>query len=237
MKNIAFLDRELTVEERSLFSSGYKNVIGAVRSSWRIVSSAEEKEKSKGKAANVALTRKYRQNLEDEITSICEDVLDVLDKHLIPSATSGESIVFYAKMQVPSLFHKTFLMKVSRVGDYHRYLSEFGVDDRRKGSVEKSLAAYKDALNVAVAELPPTSPLRLGLALNFSVFCYEILESHDRAVNVAQQAFDDALARIDDLPEDEYKDSTLIMELLRDNINLWTSDNNSGMFYTCDIVA
>ena len=108
MKNIAFLDRELTPEERNLFSVGYKNVIGSARASWRIVSSVEEKEESEGNAANVALTRRYKQKIEDEITSICEEVLDVVDKHLIPSATSGESIVFYAKMQVLSLSCKHF---------------------------------------------------------------------------------------------------------------------------------
>lgn len=108
MKNIAFLDRELTPEERNLFSVGYKNVIGSARASWRIVSSVEEKEESEGNAANVALTRRYKQKIEDEITSICEEVLDVVDKHLIPSATSGESIVFYAKMQVLSLSRKHF---------------------------------------------------------------------------------------------------------------------------------
>ena len=113
-------------------------------------------------------------------------------------------------------------------------MSEFGVDNRRKGSVEKSLAAYKDALNVAVAELPPAVPLRLGLVLNFSVFCHEILESHDRAVHVAQQALDDARTGLDDLSETHYKDAMPIMQLLRDNIDLWTS-NEEGRLHICDI--
>ena len=108
MKNIAFLDRELTSEERNLFSVGYKNLIGGARASWRIVSSVEEKEEKLGNAAQVTLVKGYKQKIEDEITGICEDVLDVLDKHLIPSATSGESIVFYAKMQVLSLSRKHF---------------------------------------------------------------------------------------------------------------------------------
>ena len=112
-------------------------------------------------------------------------------------------------------------------------MSEFGVDNRPEGSVEKSLAAYKDALGVAV-ELPPTVPLRLGLALNFSVFCYEILGSHDRAVHVAQTALDDTRTGLDDLSETHYRDATSIMQLLRDNINLWTSDKE-GTFHTCDI--
>ena len=73
-------------------------------------------------------------------------------------------------------------------------------------------------------ELPPTHPIRLGLALNFSVFYYEILNSPDRACRLAKAAFDDAIAELDTLSEESYKDSTLIMQLLRDNLTLWTSD-------------
>jgi len=91
------------------------------------------------------------------------------------------------------------------------------------------LIAYKSASDIAVTELPPTHPIRLGLALNFSVFYYEILNSPDRACQLAKQAFDDAIAELDTLSEDSYKDSTLIMQLLRDNLTLWTSDmSNEG---------
>jgi 14-3-3 protein epsilon len=62
------------------------------------------------------------------------------------------------------------------------------------------------------------------LALNFSVFYYEILNSPDRACTLAKQAFDEAIAELDTLGEESYKDSTLIMQLLRDNLTLWTSD-------------
>merc|ERR1711964_739630 len=78
--------------------------------------------------------------------------------------------------------------------------------------------------DVAQTELTPTHPIRLGLALNFSVFYYEILNSPDRACHLAKQAFDDAIAELDTLSEESYKDSTLIMQLLRDNLTLWTSD-------------
>ena len=100
MNNVASEDRDLTVEERNLLSVAYKNVIGARRASWRIVTSIEQKEESKGNSQQVGLIKEYRQKIEAELAKICDDILDVLDKHLIPSAKSGESKVFYHKMYV-----------------------------------------------------------------------------------------------------------------------------------------
>ncbi|KAL5992534.1 14-3-3 protein 6 [Asimina triloba] len=199
---------ELSVEERNLLSVAYKNVIGARRASWRIISSIEQKEESRGNDDHVAAIRGYRGKIESELTNICNSILRLLDSRLIPSAASGDSKVFYLKMK----------------GDYHRYLAEFKTGADRKEPAENTLAAYKSAQDIATAELPPTHPIRLGLALNFSVFYYEILNSPDRACSLAKQAFDEAIAELDTLGEESYKDSTLIMQLLRDNLTLWTSD-------------
>ncbi|XP_030292823.1 14-3-3 protein epsilon isoform X2 [Sparus aurata] len=209
MKKVASMDVELTVEERNLLSVAYKNVIGARRASWRIISSLEQKEETKGdKEDKLKMIREYRKTVETELKSICNDILDVLDKHLILAAATGESKVFYYKMK----------------GDYHRYLAEFATGNDRKEAAENSLVAYKAASDIALTELPPTHPIRLGLALNFSVFYYEILNSPDRACKLAKEAFDNAIAELDTLSEESYKDSTLIMQLLRDNLTLWTSD-------------
>ena len=94
-------------------------------------------------------------------------------------------------------------------------------------AAEASLVAYKSASDVADSSLAPTHPIRLGLALNFSVFYYEILNSPDRACRLAKAAFDEAISELDALSEESYKDSTLIMQLLRDNLTLWTSDMQS----------
>lgn len=199
---------ELTVEERNLLSVAYKNVIGARRASWRIISSIEQKEENKGNGTNVEITKEYRSKIEAELNKICKDILSILDKNLITSAKTGESKVFYYKMK----------------GDYHRYLAEFSAENERKQAAEQSLHAYSLATEEATKELAPTHPIRLGLALNFSVFYYEIFNSSDEACRLAKQAFDDAIAELDTLSEDSYKDSTLIMQLLRDNLTLWKSD-------------
>jgi len=94
MKNVAKLDLELSVEERNLLSVGYKNVIGARRASWRIMSSIEQKEETRGNEQNAKRIRDYRQKVEDELFRICNDILSIIDDHLLPSSTSGESTVF-----------------------------------------------------------------------------------------------------------------------------------------------
>lgn len=201
-------DKELSVEERNLLSVAYKNVIGARRASWRIIFSIEQKEESKGNQENVARIRAYRSVVEKELMDICSSILGLLDNNLIPTSSKGESEVFYLKMK----------------GDYHRYLAEFKSSEGKKKEAEETFAAYKAAQDIAMAELAPTHPIRLGLALNFSVFYYEIENSPEKACKLAKQAFDDAIADLDKLTDDSYKDSTLIMQLLRDNLTLWTSD-------------
>ncbi|KAK8924689.1 14-3-3 family protein artA [Metarhizium anisopliae] len=211
MKEVAKLGGELTVDERNLLSVAYKNVVGTRRASWRIISSIEQKEESKGSDKHVSTIKEYRSKIETELEKVCEDVLNVLDESLIPNAASGESKVFYHKMK----------------GDYHRYLAEFASGEKRKGAATAAHEAYKNATDVAQTDLTPTHPIRLGLALNFSVFYYEILNSPDRACHLAKQAFDDAIAELDSLSEESYRDSTLIMQLLRDNLTLWTSSDNA----------
>ena len=126
----AVIDKEeLTVEERNLLSVAYKNVIGARRASWRIISSIEQKEESRGNADHVSVIRDYRSKIETELSNICDGILKLLDSRLIPSAVSGDSKVFYLKMK----------------GDYHRYLAEFKTGAERKEAAESTLTAYKAA--------------------------------------------------------------------------------------------
>ena len=206
-------DAELSVEERNLLSVAYKNVIGARRASWRIISSIETKEESKYTKESdvVRLIQKYKSNVEKELSDICDRILKLLRDHLEETSSAGESKVFYKKMK----------------GDYYRYLAEFKGGEARKNAAEETLLAYKEAENIASNELAPTHPIRLGLALNYSVFLYEVQAKQTEACTLAKQAFDDAIAELDTLDEESYKDSTLIMQLLRDNLTLWTSEEGN----------
>merc|ERR1711903_50537 len=95
--------------------------------------------------------------------------------------------------------------------------------DKKSGHAKDADQAYKLATDKS-NNLAPTHPIRLGLALNYSVFLYEVQSESAKACDLAKQAFDDAIAELDTLDEESYKDSTLIMQLLRDNLTLWTSD-------------
>ena len=71
-------------------------------------------------------------------------------------------------------------------GDYYRYLAEVAVGDKRTAVLDDSQKAYQEAFEIAKSKMQPTHPIRLGLALNFSVFYYEILNSPEKACQLAK---------------------------------------------------
>ena len=213
MKQYVDESGSLSQDERNLLSVAYKNVVGAKRSSWRVLSSLEQK--SGVSEEKTKLAASYREQIEGELKEMCDEVSHLLGKLLKDldsakedSSDSTESKVFYLKMK----------------GDYFRYLSE--VNPKDSVIIGKSEEAYKAAKDVAETTLAATHPIRLGLALNFSVFYYEIKDNPDEACKLAKSAFDNAISELDSQTEDSYKDSTLIMQLLRDNLTLWTSEQD-----------
>merc|ERR1719215_1889375 len=212
MEKVGKTGDELSVEERNLLSVAYKNAVGSRRAAWRIITSVEQKEKTKGNDEQAKHAKEYCGKVEGELDKICNTILALLDGSLIPKASTGEAKVFYQKMKA----------------DYYRYIAEFTDGDKKSTAANNAKLAYEEAQKVAEKDLVVTHPIRLGLALNFSVFQYEVLQDQDAACKMARTAFEDAIAELDNVAEDSYKDSTLIMQLLRDNLTLWTSDQEGG---------
>ncbi|CAG9315443.1 unnamed protein product [Blepharisma stoltei] len=213
MKNVINQATELNVDQRNLLSVGYKNIVGVRRTAWRTISALEAKEDSRGNAKRVELARAYRLKIEEELNKSCQEILDEITLILNKKQNSKEAQVFFLKMQ----------------GDYYRYMAEYQTSEVNRArygnaAAENAARVYQQALDLATAELPPTHPIRLGLALNYSVFFYEVKEQPNEACNMARNAFDQAIAELDNLDEDQYKDSTTIMQLIRDNLTLWTSE-------------
>lgn len=194
----------MSVEQRNLFSVAYKNVVGAIRASWRVLDSVRgggsTPEESK-------FAERLQSELEDELVSVCSDLLSLVNR----PAEDVDGQVFFAKM----------------AGDYNRYMAEVKSSKGEGGTskyAEAAKAEYEKAQKLAKdGGMHPTSPIYLGLALNFSVFHYEILQSAGTACDLAKAAFDGAISELDSLAEEEYKDCTLIMQLIRDNLTLWQS--------------
>lgn len=207
MKEASEIEGCQSSEQRNLLSVAFKNVVGAKRSSWRVLNTLVLNP-DKG-MKNEEMTKDYRTTVEEELRDICNQVLTLLHSFLIPKATDIESKVFYHKMK----------------GDYYRYLAEVASEDDKADITSKSEEAYTEASEIS-KQLPTTHPIRLGLALNFSVFYYEIKNWPKKACELAKTAFESAIEELDVLQEDSYKDSTLIIQLLRDNLTLWSTDNH-----------
>jgi len=194
---------QLSVEERNLLSVAYKNVIGSRRAAWRTLN-----HESENKEGADQILIEYKKQIEQELSDICSEVLGLLEDVLIKNVQDDPAArVFYLKM----------------AGDYYRYLAESAPNN---GNEAKAADFYKQAFDIAEKNLIPTDHIRLGLALNYSVCFYELLKEKKKACDLAKTAFDEAISTLDKLEEADYKDSTLIMQLLRDNLTLWTSDEN-----------
>lgn len=193
---------DLSADERNLLSVAYKNAVGSRRAAWRAVAVDDQP----GGDPMQNPLRVLNKKIEDELEALCLGILDLLESILIkhPRCTE-DAMVFYRKM----------------AGDYYRYLAEFTVGDNLNRYQEKSSNFYKEAMEIAIRIMTPSDPIRLGLALNYSVCLYEIMRRKDEACSLAKRAYDDACLRISDNDQQQFKDARLILNLLRDNLTLW----------------
>lgn len=198
----------LTPEARNSFSVAYKNLVSSRRSSWRILCSEKQKLEAKG-FANIRLIDEKISKIEEELLKYCDEVLEIIDTY-----------IFYPDLVNDDVEYSIFFLKMK--GDYYRYKAEVVRGDEEKKIASKAHEAYKEATEKA-EPLASTNPIKLGLSLNCSVFYYEILNDPNEACSIARTAFSNAIENLEGLSEEHYRDSTLIMQLLRDNLTLWNS--------------
>merc|ERR1719398_103221 len=133
MNEVGQSGTELSTEERNLLSVAYKNAVGSRRAAWRIITSVEQKETSKGNTEQAKYAKEYCGKVEAELQKICDTILGALDGNLIGKASSGESKVFYQKMKA----------------DYYRYIAEFSESDKKAAAAKSAEDAYDAAQKVA----------------------------------------------------------------------------------------
>lgn len=212
MTRVANMGSELSVEERNLLSVAFKNAVGARRSAWRAIVNMMSKDAAESSPFLPGING-YKAKVEAELNAKCEEILNLISKDggFIATATNQEAQVFFMKME----------------GDYYRYLAEFSTGDAMATHAAKALAAYTRAREYCTG-LPPSNPIVLGLALNFSVFYFEVYKKADEACTLARTCFDAAVEEVHKLPEADQRDSTAILTLLRDNLQLWQQELQAG---------
>lgn len=199
----------LNEEEKKLLCDGYKNIISDKRNSLRLLSNLSKKEEEEGKQINhKKQINIIREKIESELLSIFEEVHSILDKYLIPNAQNTETKVFYMKIKA----------------DYYRYHCEFAENDAFEEAKAKAEKIYKEAYDLALKEISIYNSVRLGLALNYSVFEYEIMDNKNDAYNIAQKAYDEVMKVVDDLEKDRTSENLLLIQLLKENLNLWNNE-------------
>jgi 14-3-3 protein epsilon len=196
----------VTSDERNLLSVAFKNLISSKRAACRTITAIEQNPKYAKFSEDLA---KYKQEIETKLTADCQRIVDMIQKEVLSKSCDGEGKAFFVKM----------------VGDYYRYISENAKGAQLEAVKQKALKAYEEANQIS---LPPCNPIKLGLALNFSVFHYEVMKNHKAACELADRALQSALDKIDELEEDDFRDAKSIIELLKENLTLWKEEEDGG---------
>ena len=206
-------DKDLSNDERNLLSIAYKNSVSSRRTALRTIIAYETKEKKKETSTFLPFIQEYHKKVQDELNKACQNILNVIDQTLLKRAEDAEAKVFYSKMK----------------GDYNRYVAEYAEGDLKKQVSDGALAAYKEASESAKG-LPVLNPIALGLALNFSVFYYEVMNDHDTACKIADEALTNANKELPNIDEDaeENRDAVSIVNLLKENLEMWKSETEEN---------
>jgi 14-3-3 protein epsilon len=204
---------DLSSDERNLLSIAYKNTISLDRQAIRTLLAYESKEAKKAESPYLEYIREYKTKVQKELEDLCNKINQTIDSSLLPKATTDEAKVFYHKMK----------------GDYDRYIAENVDGDIKKKYSDLGLSAYNAALEAAKS-IDYKNPIKLGLALNLSVFYYEVVGNKEQACKLAQETLDkskEALTGADE-EEDEVKDAMSIVNLLQENLSMWNSETDDA---------
>ena len=195
---------DVSADVRNLLSVGFKNLISAQRSAWKTVQAIEQNKKYAEYSSNCA---EYKEKISKELEGNCNKIINIVKEHCLPKSGDDEAKVFYLKM----------------IGDYYRYTAETAIGDKLSEVTENAAKYYKQATDAAAA-LKPYNSNKLGLALNYSVFYYELKNDSAKACTIAEEALNGARDEIDNMDNDEARDALSIIELLKENLDLWKEE-------------
>ena len=202
-------DGDFSTEERNLLSVGFKNLIGTSRTAIRTIAAIEQNPKYQKYGDALAA---YKTKIEEELYQQCMQIVNMVKDQCMKVATEHESKAFFLKM----------------IADYYRYIAESAKGDKLEEAKSGAQDFYSQAADIADKDLGACNPVRLGLALNCSVFHYEVLNDHKKACELGEKALQEALEKIDDCDEETFRDAKSIIELLKENLSLWKEEEDEG---------
>ena len=198
----------LTQDERNLLSVAFKNLVSQQRTAIRTIAAIEQNPKYTKFGGPMG---EYKKRIEEELYRNCDDIISVIRTDVLTKSSDDESRAFFLKM----------------IGDYCRYVAESAKGERLEKTKTDALGAYQEACIIAEKSLNACNSIRLGLALNFSVFHYEVMQDVRKACELGDKALQDALDKLDDCDEETFRDAQSIIELLRENLSLWKEEDDN----------
>ena len=199
----------LSTDERNLLSVAFKNLVSQQRTAIRTISAIEQNQKYAKFAGGMG---SYKKSIEEELYRNCDEIINIIKSDVLTKSSDDEGRAFFLKM----------------IGDYCRYIAESAKEERLAKTKNDALLAYQEASTLAEKSLNPCNSIRLGLALNFSVFHYEVMQDVKKACQLGDKALQDALDKLDDCDEETFRDAQSIIELLRENLALWKEEEEGG---------
>lgn len=226
---VHFTGGKLSREERTLFYIAHVRIILPIRNAIKVLN------QHFASPATAGLAQEYRRYLHHELKTFCFTLIDFIQTSLVtPLHTLPDHVVFFLKM----------------VGDLYRYVAELNplshiapTNSHVSVAVGKSPQYqsqhqyyymylcrhyYHEAALVAEKYFAIAQPLRLGVLLAYAVAAFELFRDYKTACEITKMCFDKAIVKIETLEEEDYRDSTLLLQLMRDNLQLWVAMQHSA---------
>jgi len=218
----------LTEDDRNMLHTIYKQHSSALRKAWRILTAKTNEEAD---ASLKEITRQYRDKVGKELTDVCDTVLNLIDKHIMPKASDCKLKIYCLKMKA----------------DYYRYKAEMLIDRHKAGIlndtdsvvasnpskiIDQARQCYQEAHAIAIKELPVMDIQRIGLVLNISVFNNDIAQDKPQAIKICKETLEECIAAMrkeGDGAYTKHMESIKLLQLISDNLNTWDPDTDDDL--------
>lgn len=201
------IEGELSIDEKNIVISSYKFYISEKRAAWRAIYNLESHEQNMKLMMN-----EIKSHYEDNIIKACEKFINLINNYIISKTKSDSGVCTFLKVKA----------------DHYRYMAEITKGQVLFNNKQNAFQLYKQAYEIS-SKLDNLDSIKLSVALNYSVFLYEILNKRINAIFYAKESLSKALLQLKEFSEEELTDDTLkeslvIIEILNQNVHAWYNE-------------